>query len=64
MRLKEIVIFENVNFVAATLLTLFCLTNEFVGTGWMWIFESAVQDLKSSPDAQAGIIKVLSSLDS
>lgn len=33
MRLKEIVIFENVNFVAATLLTLFCLTNEFVGTG-------------------------------
>lgn len=57
LRLKDIVIFENINFVAATLLTSLCLTNEFVGTGWMC-------SLQSSPDAQAGIIKVLSSLDS
>lgn len=42
LRLKDIVIFENINFVAATLPTSLCLTNEFVGTGWMWLFESAV----------------------
>lgn len=30
----------------------------------MWLFESAVQNLKSSPDTRAGIMKVLSSLGS
>lgn len=29
----------------------------------MWLFESEVQDLKSSPDLQAGIVKVLSNRD-